>query len=273
MKVIWLALAVIALVTFETPVLSQNFDVPDDWVKIGKNENNERLDFDLYTLQRVENRIAVWERLLPAGDKSIDPNNSKKIYQIRTRNLYNCESKTFSTLSISRYFEDTIQTEYVPKNRRKEYAVISGGLQEALFIEVCKARTVFDSTNWMRFHTTSTGTDIYYHTRIRRSGLRISAMGRIDLITVYLKYDHRGDKTVKYRETRALDRYNCGDRPYVQTLASVRLYDDGQTDPILDRTDLATNVYGRTVYGRIVVREPLADKMLRMLCLKRAPGP
>ena len=77
------------------------------------------------------------------------------------------------------------------------------------------------AVDWIYVTTSNSGSVWYYDANtIRRSG---------DLVTVWERWDHSRDETVKQRERRIRSRLDCGQRT-VTTLNSTSYYPDGKLE-------------------------------------------
>ncbi len=263
MRTICSIIATIALVFLAAPAVAM------EWVYVGKDANNNRLFFDLSTMQRSGKQIAVWERISPERGYTVDPLSSKKIEELRIRNRYDCAAKTVTKLSTSKYFYNKIETRYVPERDRNPSAISAGTASEDFLDTVCQSKFIFEE-DWIKFDKSPTGTEIYYHSKtIERPNRLATAPFRV--FRVWLKYDHARDKTVKHRETRQRVEYTCGWHPMYKEISESRFYKDGN----LFHEDLGhtrDSVYdGRYPKGFGVVRKPMALKILTILCPTDAP--
>ena len=97
----------------------------------------------------------------------------------------------------------------------------------ALLGVVCFALTPIApayAANWVYVTTDRDNTDFYYDSdTIQRSG---------NQVTVWTKYDHSRDKTVKMRESKVLIRYGCAERT-LTTLQETTYYPNGTTNTVI----------------------------------------
>lgn len=89
------------------------------------------------------------------------------------------------------------------------------------------AATPATAANWVYVLTSSKGTVYYYDAdTIQRSG---------NQVTVWEKWDHSRDKTVKERETKVRYRYNCAERTGT-LLQLTQYYPNGKFETITVKT-------------------------------------
>jgi len=110
------------------------------------------------------------------------------------------------------------------------------------------------AADWIYVTTDVNGAVIYYDAdTIQRSG---------DQITVWRKWDHSRDKTVKERETKSRSRYDCAERT-ITLLTYINYFPDGKVE-----TDTYPT-YRQTAVP--VIPETVGEEMLNAVCAAPAP--
>lgn len=105
------------------------------------------------------------------------------------------------------------------------------------------------AANWVYVITDTDNTGFYYDSdTIQRSG---------NQVTVWTKYDHSRDKTVKMRESKVLIRYGCAERT-LTTLQETTYYPNGTTNTVIvkpyEQEEMA------------IPPSTVAEKMLEAVC-------